>query len=142
MDLNKLTVSDKIIGGTGIVLVITLLALLWHSVDTGFGDFTFTAIEERNAFLGILALLLAIAVTAATLVRALAPDTKLPDLPLTWDKAIFFGTVGVAALVLIKLLAETDFLGFGAWLSVLLAAGMVYGGYLKFQADKGAATTS
>ncbi len=135
MDLDKLSLSDKIIAGTGIVLIIDLLFLPWHSIDIGPFSTSLTAIEERNAFLGVLALLLTIAVVAVTLVRVFKPETKLPDLPVTWDRAIFFGAAATLGLLVLKLILETDFLGIGAWLGLLLAAGMTYGGYLKFQAD-------
>lgn len=137
MDLDKLSLSDKIIAATGIVLIIDLLFLPWHSVDAGpFGDYTRSGVESPNSFWGVLALLLTIVVVAATLVRVLKPETKLPDLPVTWDRAIFFGTAATLVLLFLKLVMETDALGFGAWLGILLAAGMTYGGYLKFQADK------
>ena len=142
MDLDKLSLSDKIIAATGIVLIIDLLFLPWHSIDLGFETFSRSAIESPNSFWGVLALLLAIAVVAVTLVRALKPETKLPDLPLSWDRAIFFGAVATLVLLLLKLLVETEFLGFGAWLGLLLAAGMTYGGYLKLQADRAGSTGS
>jgi hypothetical protein len=138
MDLDKLTLSDKIIAGTGIVLIIDLLFLPWHSIDVGPFSASLTAIEERNAFLGILALLLTIALVAVTLLRVLKPETQLPDLPVSWDRATFFGAVAVLGLLLLKLILETDYLGIGAWLGILLAAGMAYGGYLKHQADTSA----
>jgi hypothetical protein len=141
MDLDKLTLSDKIIAGTGIVLIIDLLFLPWHSVDIGVLSFTRSGVESPNAFWGVLALLVTIAVVAVTLLRVFKPETKLPDLPVTWDRAIFFGTVAVLVLLLLKLVMETESLGFGAWLGILLAAGMTYGGYLKFQADSAGATT-
>lgn len=139
MDLDKLSLSDKIIAGTGIVLIIDLLFLPWHSASTPFGTFTLTAIEEENAFLGVLALLLTIAVVAVTAIRVFKPETKLPEIPVSWDKAVFYATAATAAILLLKLLLETDFLGFGAWLGILLAGGMAYGGFLKFQADSKAA---
>ncbi len=138
MELDKLSMSDKIIGATGIVLIIDLLFLPWHSIDLGpfGGSVTRTAIESPNSFYGVLALLLTIAVVAVTLLRVFKPETKLPDLPVSWDQAIFFAAVAVAALLLLKLLVETDALGFGSYLGILLAGGMAYGGFLKFQADK------
>ncbi len=135
MDLDKLTLSDKIIAGTGIVLIIDLLFLPWHSIDLGITTFTRTGVESPNSFWGVLALLLTIAVVAATLLRVLKPETKLPDLPVSWDRAIFFGAAAVLVLLVLKLVMEMDALGFGAWLGILLAAGMTYGGYLKYQAD-------
>lgn len=141
MDLTKLSLSDKIIGGAGIVLIIDLLFLPWHDIDFGFGgSITRTAIEDPNAFWGILALLLTIAVVAVVAVRVFKPETKLPDLPVSWDQAIFFASAAVAALLLLKLLVETSELGFGAFLGIILAGGMAYGGFLKFQDDKKATT--
>lgn len=138
MDLDKLSLSDKIIAATGIVLIIDLLFLPWHSIDLGpfGGSVTRSGVESPNSFWGVLALLLTIAVVAVTLVRVLKPETKLPDLPVTWDRAIFFGAAATLVLLFLKLVMETDALGFGAWLGILLAGGMTYGGYLKFQADK------
>lgn len=142
MDLNKLTLSDKIIAGTGLVLLIDLLFLPWHNVDLGFVSSSRSAIESPNGFWGILALLLTAAVLVVTLLRVLKPETQLPDLPISWDQAIFYGTVAVEALLVIKLVLETEFLGFGAWLGLLLGAGMIYGGFLKFQADRQGSGTS
>lgn len=130
MDLSKLTLGDKIIGGTAIGMIITLIFFPWHSVDLGaFGDYTRSGIESPNGFWGILALLVSIALLAVVIVRRLT-DTELPAAPQPWGKLTFFGTIAVAVLVVFKLILETDALGFGAWLAVLLAAGMVYGGYL------------
>lgn len=139
MDLDKLSLSDKIIAGTGIVLIIDLLFMPWHSVDLGFQTFTRSGVESPNSFWGVLALLLTIALVAVTLVRSFKPETKLPDLPVTWDRAVFFAAAATLALLFLKLVLETDSLGFGAWLGILLAGGMTYGGFLKFQADTKAA---
>ena len=129
MDLSKLTLGEKIIGGAGIVLIITLLFFPWHSVDTGFGTFTRSATESPNGFWGILALLLTIVTVVAVLVRKLS-STKLPDLPVAWNQAIFYACIAILVLLAIKLFAETEALGFGCYLSILLAAGMTYGGFL------------
>ena len=136
MDLNKLSTSDKIISGAGIVLLIDLLLLPWHDVDLGFASATRTAIQSPNGFWGLIALLLTAAVVGVTLVRALKPETSLPEIPISWNQAVFYACVAIAAVLLLKLVIETDFLGFGAYLGVLLAGGVAYGGFLKFQEDK------
>ncbi|MBA2283690.1 MAG: hypothetical protein M3527_04395 [Actinomycetota bacterium] len=145
MDLNKLTLGDKIVAATGIVLLITLVVLPWHSIDLceGLGDtgglgiscsFKRTAIQSPNGFFGLLALLLTIAIVAAVLIRKLT-TTDLPTLPVGWGKAIFFGSLAALALLLLKLVIETTALGFGSYLAILLAAGMAYGGFLLSKED-------
>jgi hypothetical protein len=135
VDLNKLSLGDKIVGATGIVLLIDLLFFPWHKVDLGFDipgvadSVTRKAIQSPNAVWGWLALLVALAIVAAVIIRKLT-TTQLPDLPVPWPRAIFFGTIAVLVLLLIKLISETDFLAFGAYLAILLGAGMVYGGFL------------
>lgn len=130
MDLSKLTLADKIIGATGIILVIDLLVLPWHSWDFGPVSFTRTGLQSPGSFWGILAFLLAIAVVAVVAVTRFT-TTKLPDLPVALNQAIFFGAIAVLVLLLLKLVTKTENLGFGSYLGVLLAAGLTYGGFLK-----------
>ena len=136
MDLSRLTLADKVIGATGVLLVIDLLVLPWHDIDFLGGSIKRSAIESPNGFWGILALLLTLAILAALVVTRLT-TAKLPQLPLPLERAIFFATIAVLALLLLKLVVETDFLGFGAWVGLLLAAGMVYGGFVKSQERPG-----
>ena len=133
MDLSKLTLGDKIIGGTAIVLIIDLLFFPWHSVKLGGGAFsvnyTRSGIESPGSLWGILALLLAIAVLAVVIIRKMT-STKLPDVPRPWGELIFYATIAILVLLLLKLVLKTDYLGFGSYFGILLAAGMVYGGFL------------
>ena len=129
MDLNKLSLGDKIAAACGIVLFIDLIALPWHNIDLGIVSASRKAIQSPNSFWGFLALLLAIAIVGAIIVRKLT-TTKLPELPIPWSQAIFYGSIATLVILLIKLISETDYLGFGAYLGILLAAGMTYGGYL------------
>ena len=143
MDLDKLTTSDKIVAGTGIALALDLLVLPWHSVDAGpFGTYTRSGVESPNSFWGVLALLLTLAVVGVTLVRVFKPEVELPKLPVSWDAATFYGAAGAAGLLLLKLVIETTALGFGSYFGILLAGGMAYGGFLKFQADKASSPTA
>jgi hypothetical protein len=133
MDLSKLTLADKIIGATGILLIIDLLFLPWHDFDLGRfggGSVTWTAMQGDGSFWGVLAFLLTIAVVATVAITRFTA-TKLPELPVPLNKAIFFGAIAVLVLLLLKLVTETDNLGYGAWLAILLGAGLTYGGFLK-----------
>jgi hypothetical protein len=139
VDLSKMRTPDWILGGCALVLIIDLLFFPWHKVDIDFGplggdSFTRTGIESPNAFWGILALLLAIAILAVVIVRRLT-TAKLPDLPISWSDAVFYAAIAALALLVLKLIIETDSLGFGSYFGILLAAGMVYGAYAAKQAD-------
>lgn len=141
MDLNKLTMGDKIVAGTGIVLIIGLIAFPWHSWDYGFGiSDSFSAISTHNTFWAILALLLTIALVGVVLAEKLG-NVALPDLPIAWNDAKFYAAVAVLALLVLKLLTEFDFLGWGAYFNILLAAGMAYGGFLIKKEGAGASST-
>jgi hypothetical protein len=139
VDLNKLTLGDKIVAGTGLVLIISLLFFPWHSYSApgvefagesfGGGSWSASAIESPNGFWGILAMLLTIAIVGVVLATKLG-DVQLPELPIPWNDAKFYATIAVLVLLLLKLVIETDVLGWGCYLAILLAAGMVYGGFL------------
>jgi hypothetical protein len=141
VDLSKLKLSDKILGGTSIVLLIDLLFFPWHhysyggdaarllGIDTSY-TIDFKATEHFNTFWAVLALLLVIAIIAV-LVTTKFTSAKLPDLPVPLNQAIFFASIGVAALLVLKLLTKPNHLGWGAYLAIVLAGGLVYGGFLK-----------
>ncbi|MEO6206860.1 MAG: hypothetical protein ABIP77_02750 [Candidatus Limnocylindrales bacterium] len=125
MDLSKLTMGEKIIGGAGIVLVLDLILFPWHD----FVLLTRTGIQSPNAFWGVLALLVAIAMVAVVVVTRFT-TTKVPDLPVPLGQAMFIAGIVVAALLLLKLITETRLLAFGAYLGILLGGAMAYGGFL------------
>jgi hypothetical protein len=133
---------DWILGGCALVLIIDLLFFPWHKYDFGLsvlgvGSVKRTAIQSPDSFWGILALLLTIAVLAVVIIRRLT-TVKLPELPISWTDATFYGTIAILALLLLKLIVTTDNLGFGSYLGLLLAAGAVYGGFASKQADQAA----
>ena len=129
MDFSKLTLGDKILGGTAIALVIDLVFLPWHSIDYIYGSINRTGIESPHGIWGFLALLVLFAIIGTTIVRRLT-DTELPETPRPMGELTFFATIGVLVILLFKLILETDALGFGAYLAILLAGGMVYGAFL------------
>ena len=65
---------------------------------------------------------------------------KVPDLPVPQSQAMFLGGIVVLAVLALKLISETNALGFGSWLGVLLAAGLAYGGF-QMKKEAGPAPT-
>lgn len=146
MDLNKLSLGDKIVAGGGILLFLLLLIAPWHSQEFGEGEFktTFTAKATEGdgdavAWPAFLAILLLIAVVAVVLLRKLS-DTDLPELPIPWKQAVFYATIAIPVLLLLKLLLWNEFIAFWAYVDILIGIGIAYGGFLIFQeADETAA---
>ena len=134
MDISKLTLGDKIAGICGGLLLIGLLFLPWHNYDRfGFGgNITRSAIQSPGAFWGWLAFLCTAAVIAIIIVDRLT-EADLPELPVGYYQLAFFLTLATGALLVLKLILETDFLGWGVWVNLLLTGGMIYGGFLIFQ---------
>lgn len=129
MDLSKLTLGEKIVAGAGIVLLIDLVFLPWHNIDIGILSVSRKGIQSPNAIWGILALLLAAAMVAVVAVSRFT-TTPLPELPVPWPQAMFLAGIAVAVLLVLKLVLETSFLGFGAFLGVVAGGAMAYGGFV------------
>lgn len=135
MDLNKLSLGDKIVAGAGILLLLFMLLFDWHSVGS-FGIGPLEGDGDAVAWPAFLALLLTIALVAAVLVRKLT-TTDLPELPVPWNQAIFFGSIGVPVLLLLKLLLKFDYIAGTAYLMIIAAGAMAYGGFLISQDKDG-----
>ena len=128
MDLSKLSRGDRIVVATGILLVIDLLFLPWYSISiANFVTVTRTGVGSPDAILGILGLLIAL-VMAGQIGLARFTDAKLPDLPVPWPRAHLLGGAAALVLLLLKLVLHTSYLGFGAYVAILLAIGLAYGG--------------
>lgn len=137
MDLKKLSLGERILAAAGIALLIDLLFLPWHHIEIGIRGIATatsnrTGIESPNAFLGFLALLVTAAIVAHV-VMSVYTKVTLPELPVSWGQADLIASVAVVALLALKLVLETDFLGFGAWLGVILAGVLVYGGVQRYR---------
>ena len=142
MDLNKLTTSDKLIAGGGIAYLIFMF-LPWYGLAGG-------ANNGWDYFLGgVLPLLLIAVMVAHVLITAMAPETKIPDLPLPWPQVHLIAGVAAAVLVVLRLLIGSSIdAGFvdvdldrkyGLFLAVIAAIAVAVGGFLKSQGDEGTA---
>jgi hypothetical protein len=123
----------------GALLVADLILLPWHHyhLDTSALDklgvhvpgFTrnVNGLHNPQVFFGVAALI----VSVAMIVQILAAKFSAA-VPRQEQIHLVAGPV-VLGLVLAKIVANHDFLGFGAWVGVVLAAGVAYGGYLLSQ---------
>lgn len=140
MDLNNLSLGQKILGGCGIAVLLFMLVLDWHSVDIPFGGSigikAMSSDGEAIGILGILAFLVMLAVVGTLIAKIAGAD--LPELPVPWNAAWFYGAAGTLGLLLLKLIFKWEFIAFGAYLIVLLAAGATYGGFLIFKGEEAA----
>jgi hypothetical protein len=125
MDTSRVTAGDKLVVGAGILLLVDLLFLPWHQVFS----FSTTAVEAPGGWWGTLAALLTLAIVVTTAIRRFS-SVSLPTLPRPIGEVNLAANAAVLGLLLIKLVLDLDFLGFGSYLGILLAATMTAGALL------------
>ncbi len=138
MNTQSITRDDWIIGGVALLLIIDLLFLPWFSISIGPFSADLTATDAPDGWLGILAVLVAIALIADLAVERMSPQTTLPSLGGSRAHTRFILAAVIAVLVALKFLLHIHFsqFGFGFWLGVILTAGLVY---VSMQARRGTA---
>jgi hypothetical protein len=138
MDLSRLTQGERIVLAAGVLLIIDLLFLPWHSIDLGVSipglDTTRSAVQSPNGGYGVLALILTI-IMVAQIIAAKIAGASLPEPPIPWSQIHVIAGTTVAILLIIKLVRETDSLGFGCYLGVLLGIVLAYGAYALRRED-------
>ncbi len=122
----KLSRGVQITGGTGILLLIGLLAFPWYSVSAFGFTVTGTATQYDGSWAAILGLVILIALLAAIAVRRFT-SAVLPDLPVPWSAAELYAAIAVAVFVAIKFLSHVGNFGWGFYVDVVLTIGLVYG---------------
>jgi hypothetical protein len=130
--VDKLTTSDKVIAGSGLLLFICSF-LPWFEIEIFGQSATANGWDVGFFWAGIPALL---GLAAAGLVLASKlTDFELPELPIPWGQAFLIAGAVSAAIVVLKLLLGEDFVdrAWGLFLATLAALGFAAGGYLKFQ---------
>lgn len=127
MKLDNVTRDDWLLAGVALLLVIDLLFLPWFSVSFGPLSVTSTATGAPDGWLGVLAVLAALALVADLGIERLSPQTRLPAVrdSRTTTRVVLAGVT--ALFVVLKFLFHIHFslFGFGFWLAVVLTAGLV-----------------
>lgn len=146
MDFNKLSLSDKIIAGSAIVLLIASF-LPWFEVSA-FGFSVSGNGWDVGFFWAGIPVILGLIMLAHVGIKNFGDDSKLPDLPVSWGQVHLGAGALAAVIVVLKLLigeseGGVDFdRAYGLFIATIAALGLAYGGFLKFQEEKKAGTSS
>jgi len=127
MSLDNVKRDDWILAGVALLLVIDLLFLPWFDVGIGPISITSTATGAPDGWLGVFAVLAAVALSADLAVERLSPQTRVATLggSRATTRLTLAGMTGL--FVALKFLFHVHFslFGFGFWAGVLLTAGLV-----------------
>ena len=140
--MDKLTTSDKLILGGGIVFLIAMF-MPWWGIDTDFGD---AANNGWDYFLGGWLPLILIAILAVHVaITRFSPDTNIPDLPIPWSQGYLIAGIAAAVIVILRLIVPADECAagfcidldrmFGIFIAVIAAICVAVGSYLKSKED-------
>lgn len=134
-----LSMGEKIILIAGVVLFIDGF-LPWYSVDIGPLSWTRNGWESPGAIWSILAILVGLAMACVVVVKNFT-EAVIPENVggLSWPKILLGGGVAALVLVLIKLLNESSYLGFGFYLGIIAAAALAAAGGLMYRQEMAAA---
>ena len=136
-DISKMTTAAKIILVSGIIYLVNLF-LPWNKVCADFGGLAglgnMCVKVPGTHGLGIINLLLVIVIIAMEIMVVMGLDANMP-MKAEQRQIVGSGLVGLLLiLTLLKvLLVDNDYLSWPAWLGIILAAVMGYGGFMRFQ---------
>jgi hypothetical protein len=128
MNVDNFSRDDWILAGIALLLAIDLLFLPWFDISLGpLGSATLTATDAPDGWLGILAVLAAVAVLVDIAIERLSPQTQVPAIGGSRTTTRFILAVAAAGFTALKFLFHIHFdsFGFGFYLGVVLAAALV-----------------
>lgn len=143
-------VGEKITLGAAALILIDLVVLPWHvyagSWYTYWDDFetytqttgpsTTNGIQGSGAFLGVLAGLATIALIVRVVMSRTSPEALERHVPEVWRRRPVL-ELGLAGLLVAKLMLDPSSLGYGAIIAVMLGAAVLLGRYLSAQEVRG-----
>ncbi len=135
MDLKKLTTSDKILFGAGLVFLISTF-FNWFEVSIA----GFTSVGATGWDVGFFWAGLPFFTVLAMMIWVGVQRFSKTQLPTEIAPLYLVGGVGVALIVLLKLIIGEDGpidRAFGLYLASIAAIGVAYAGFLKFQESGG-----
>ena len=138
MDLDRLTKGERFVLLAGGFLLLDLVFFPWHKLPAGFfvftgGDPTRTALQPPNSLQGTLAFLVAVGMVAQVIMHRYTNQRVNPTL-IRLQPAAGMAVLGLLAW---KLALNTSYLSVGAYLGMITALLVAYGGLLMSK-DPGA----
>ncbi|HZU40753.1 MAG TPA: hypothetical protein VE992_06860 [Solirubrobacteraceae bacterium] len=126
MKLDSMSRDDWVIGGVAVLLVVDLLFLPWFDVSFGPLSVTSTATGAPDGWLGVLAVLSALALVADLALERLAPATRAPALAGSRTLTRLALAGACALFVVLKFLFHVHFslFGLGFWGAVILTGAL------------------
>ncbi len=133
---NALSLGEKIIIFAGAILFIDGF-LPWYSVDLGIVTYSQNGWQSPGQIWSILAIFIGLAMAAVVVLKNFT-DVDIPDnvSGFTWPKIYLGGGVAALVLVLIKLLNESNSMGFGFYLGIIAAGALAVAGVLMYREEK------
>jgi hypothetical protein len=127
MNLDNIRREDWTLAGLALLLVIDLLALPWFDVSIGPISITSTATGAPDGWLGVLAVIAALALIADLAIERLSPQTQLPAVSGSRATTRLALAALAALFVALKFLFHVHFslFGFGFWAGVVLTVALV-----------------
>jgi hypothetical protein len=127
--LSRLNKGEQFVVVAGALLLLSLLSFPWHRVAIAGpfgGTIRRTGLQSPNALQGTLAFLVTVGMVAQVVMTRFTNQKVNPALARLQPAA----GLAVVGLLAWKLAAETTYLSVGAYLGILLAGALAYGGFL------------
>ncbi len=140
MNLDNVSRDDWILSGVALLLVIDLLFLPWFTTAVLGVSLSTTATGDPDGWLGVLAVLAAVALIVDLGIERFSPGTALPNIRGSRTETRFVLACVAALFVVLKFLFHIHFSYFGSgfWAAVVLTIALVY---FALQARKAGAMT-
>lgn len=137
--LRRLSEGEWIVLIGGTLLIVHLLLMPWHDIDLGGADValdtTRTAVQSPYSGYGVAAVALTTLMVVQIVLARLTP-VRLPEPPVPWTQVQLIAGIFVAVVLVIKLVRETAFLGYGAYSGVVGGLLVAYAGYRISQQEE------
>jgi len=135
-DLNRMSTASKILLGAGILYLIDLF-LAWQRACVEVAGVGGCASQSGASGIGVLNLLLVIALLAWEGMAVAGVNINAPRALVSAGLA-----AGIVLFTILKIVADNDFIYLFAWIGLILALVIGYGGWMRWQEHQASGGTS